>query len=431
MKRNSLFTKTFLVTMLTVLLSVVLFLIIFSFFLLNVVKETHEVNFNKRFSDLVKYVELNGISGLNTNAINMTGLYVKVSSSNSNYENEDMLPVEDLSGNTIYQDEATIIHNNETYDVSAYSTSNFSDDDYRNILFSIFPYFIGACFVVSIVVSLFFAKYFTKRINHLNYNIKKMKTLNFELPIDLTAGDEIQELENNLIDMYLTLKDTLSKLDQEIHYTKQMESDRKLFMKGAYHELKTPIMSMSTMLEGIEEGLVGYQDNSEYMNLLYRELQNMSKLVNEIIELTRLDNIVYEGNVSIDEMINEVVQEYEVLLQDKELGLSLIKINKKINMSEKDLKKVISNLLSNAIKYSENKSQIEIKVEKDFFVISNPTTHQKIDMKNIFNPFVTFDSNDSSHGLGLYIVDAILKRYDIEYKCFIKNETFYFMFQMK
>lgn len=298
----------------------------------------------------------------------------------------------------------------------------------------IIPYYIIGGLIVAMVGSYFYARFFNKKMERLNVLVEKMgasEVIEIQHPKE---GDELQLLENNLYLMYQKLQDTMTELDEEVIYTKKLEADKQLFMRGATHELKTPIMAASVMLEGMIEKLGDYENTDVYLRKCYQTLQSMNVLVNEILEVSKIEHVQFTGKTRVTPIIKEMLEMYQPEILDKELHvITILKNDKDIKMSEKAFRKVISNLIGNAIKYSDVQSEIAIQVtDKKITVQNQMADKNEIQVETLFEPFKSGITNDevNGHGLGLYIVSSLLERYNIEYNCYIEQEQQIFVFEI-
>ena len=122
-----------------------------------------------------------------------------------------------------------------------------------------------------------------------------MSSSSIELDYQASQGDELKELENNIHAMYQNLQLTMAQLSTEVTTVKRLEKDRQVFMRGATHELKTPIMAMTTMLEGMISQVEGFENHEEYLHKCYARLQSMSRLVNKMLEVSKIESVIYTG----------------------------------------------------------------------------------------------------------------------------------------
>ena len=114
---------------------------------------------------------------------------------------------------------------------------------------------------------------------------------------------------------YEELRPLLNRVDQQnrqiasqVRELKQAESVRREFSANVSHELKTPLMSISGYAEIMKNGLVQPGDVPEFAGRIYDEASRLTTLVQDIIELSKLDE-------KSGEMPLEPVDLYE-LLQD-------------------------------------------------------------------------------------------------------------------
>ena len=92
-----------------------------------------------------------------------------------------------------------------------------------------------------------------------------------------------------------------------------------------------------------------------------------------------------------------------------------------LHISEQLLKKAMSNILLNAVNYTEAGKQITVSISgQSLSVINECTPIPPEHLKHIFEPFYRTDysrnHDTGGNGLGLYIVDTILKKIDRLYR---------------
>ena len=324
------------------------------------------------------------------------------------------------------------------YLVEIYYPVSVKQEDVTAVLMSMIPYLVLTGLGVSFIVSRFYASYVSEKITKINHVLKGMSSSSIELDYKASQGDELKELENNIHAMYQNLQLTMSQLNTEVTTVKRLEKDRQVFMRGATHELKTPIMAMTTMLEGMISQVEGFENHEEYLHKCYARLQSMSRLVNEMLEVSKIESVIYTGETDLAQGTAEVLEVYEYMIQDKDLVLTLSEIPcSKINIPSGNLKKILSNLIGNAVKYTPAAGQIMIKGNHEEWEIRNQMSPEvNLNQKDIFAPFVTIASQtdsefEKSHGLGLYLVATILKQYDYQYDYQIDEDRGEFVFSIK
>ena len=132
--------------------------------------------------------------------------------------------------------------------------------------------------------------------------------------------------------VYEELRPLLKRVDQQnrqiashVEELKQAEEVRKEFSANVSHELKTPLMSISGYAEIMKNGMVRQEDVPEFAARIYDEAARLTSLVQDIIELSKLDE--KEGELPL-----EMVDLYE-LVQDVCRNLAL-PAGKKIFLSK-------------------------------------------------------------------------------------------------
>ena len=242
--------------------------------------------------------------------------------------------------------------------------------------------------------------------------------------------------------------------------TKEMELERvrEDFTSMIVHELRTPldvIKKFSEILKkpGKKVDVVSYK---EYIGMIYQNSSGMLDLVNDILDIAKLQAGKFEINVGpgdIAEIIDNRIKFFDVSAGDKKIKLSSVispNISKTIMFDAQRIKEVLNNLLSNALKFTKENNTIsiiaftheagitaesEIKklkvslpapLPEDIFakfpsslvvVISHPDDGiPKEQIGELFNKFKQlnnkdFVSNIKGTGLGLAIVKGILEEH--------------------
>lgn len=222
---------------------------------------------------------------------------------------------------------------------------------------------------------------------------------------------------------YEELRPLLKRVDQQnkqiaqqVQELRQAETVRREFSANVSHELKTPLMSISGYAELMKNEMVRPQDVPEFAGRIYDEASRLTSLVQDIIEISKLDE-------KSGEMPFETVDLYEVV-QDISQNLTLPAKKRKVTVLTEGksaeiygvrhiLYEMLYNLVDNAIKYNREGGYVRVRLEKEgehviFSVEDNGIGIPREEQERIFERFYRVDKSHSRKtggtGLGLAIV---------------------------
>lgn len=294
----------------------------------------------------------------------------------------------------------------------------------RSVVFMILPYSIGISLIISLFASYIYTKKITKPIKQICDVTKEMQVLKEDAYCDINTGDEIELLATNINSLYKNLLDTIDSLKEEIENVSKSEKSKVDFLRSASHELKTPLMSIHIMLENMILNIGKYKNHDVYLPKCQEAVVNLSSMVQEILDTSRLNSLNGEKElkeVDLKILIESIIEPYKIIAKSKKINMNIDYSNSlNINTDKSMLKKALSNIISNAVNYTDNRKNINIYFEKNSLIIENeckPIEQNHLD--HIFEAFyrAEFDRNKNTggNGLGLYIVQQILKTLNISH----------------
>ena len=196
----------------------------------------------------------------------------------------------------------------------------------------------------------------------------------------------------------------------------QREALRREFSANVSHELKTPLTSISGFAELMKEGLVPPEKIPEFSGDIYKESLRLIGLVNDIIQLSRLDENSTQfqrAPVDLYDLCAQSLERLSPVAARQSVTLALTGEHAEIMGVEQLLKEMIYNLLDNAIKYNVPGGSVTASVRKSAgrtilsvadTGIGIPYAHQP----RVFERFYRVDKSHSKEvggtGLGLSIV---------------------------
>lgn len=206
-----------------------------------------------------------------------------------------------------------------------------------------------------------------------------------------------------------------------------MDFMRKDFVSNVSHELKTPVASMMGFAQILLESDVPPTEQREYVSLIYDESQRVSRLCENMLRMSRLNNqalVIRREPVMVDEQIRKCVILLSEKWEDKGLEFDLELPRMWLESDPDMLQQIWLNLIDNAMKYSAAGTVIHISGQVDDQGISVSVRDEGIGIPpekqgRIFDAFYQCEESHKKdgNGLGLSIVKRILELLDGSIEC--------------
>lgn len=267
-----------------------------------------------------------------------------------------------------------------------------------------------------------------------NFTLKVSEKINYTELNRLARS--INSMSNQLQDYILKLEKYNLNLLKENRYKSEMEKMRKQFVNNVSHELKTPLAVISSQVEMLYY-LNDERKKEEYYNSLLDEVNHMNKLIESMLAIFSAEHGIESMELStlnLSDLVNSLLETYHVLLEQKNIKYRTdIEKTCFVMGNKKYLEQAVSNYIMNAYKHTKSGNQIHIKVETDIeknkVFVSVYNEGEKInerEKKKIWNSFYQGDNSNiektliGGTGLGLYIVQTIIKLHHGDYG--VENE---------
>jgi len=282
-----------------------------------------------------------------------------------------------------------------------------------------------ACFIASLV-----SHTITKPIFEITKKAKKMGNGDLKVVFDKSGISEIDELS-----------ETLNNAKNEMIKTDDYRRD---LMANVGHDLKTPLTLIKSYAEMVRD--ITYKDDlkrNEHLNVIIKESDRLNELVNDIIQLSKLeDNVEYLNLEKFDLVleVKEIISKFEILELTENYNFVLKAPDKAlVTADKKKIGQVIYNLINNAINYTGDDMTVYININRSKFgyLVEIIDTGKGIDeetIKHVWNRYYKTDKmhkrNKVGTGLGLSIVREILEAHNFKYgvKSTVgKGTNFYFI----
>lgn len=269
---------------------------------------------------------------------------------------------------------------------------------------------IIAVTVSAIIINMLAQKILIDPLNEINRAAKKLAKGEVGQRVDIKSRDEMQELAKS----FNFMAESLEKVD----------NNRREFISNVSHELRSPITSIKGFIAGILDGVIPKDKENYYLRIVYDEIQRLTRLVNELLDLSAMEAGKMElkvREIEINDIIKTVVMNLESKIMEKKLKVEVV-FEEKRDFVLGDLDRiiqVITNIVDNAIKYSNENGNIKIttksKGNKIYISVANEGILIKdSEINNIWKRFYKADksrTNKMSTGLGLSIVREIITQH--------------------
>jgi two-component system, OmpR family, sensor histidine kinase VicK len=236
-----------------------------------------------------------------------------------------------------------------------------------------------------------------------------------EKPYILRANFSIIQKETGFVNGLITVLHDIT--EQE-----KIDLERREFVANVSHELRTPLTTMRSYLEALAEG--AWQDEEiapQFLNVTQTETERMIRLVNDLLQLSKMDSKDYRFNKDWVDFIlffHRIIDRFEMT---KNLNVTFERYLPDeamfVEIDQDKITQVLDNIISNALKYSPEGGTITFNVKENNGFIEISVSDQglgipKENLEKIFERFYRVDKARSRQmggtGLGLAIAKEMI-----------------------
>ena len=205
------------------------------------------------------------------------------------------------------------------------------------------------------------------------------------------------------------------------------------------HEIKTPLNVIKLYNEALMDGGISDDKEQKYNAVIDTQLEIITNQIHEVASASHLKTGNLQGikeKVDMAVLVNDMVARYNVLMEDKQLKVT-VEGEKTVEayVDYTGVKSIISNYIINAVKYSDNGSDINITLEKDDKYVT-------VKIANDIPQNLRYNVDDTKQGvinrierdgLGLIIARTYLDICKAKYGCNQKDDTveYWLKFRLK
>lgn len=170
----------------------------------------------------------------------------------------------------------------------------------------------------------------------------------------------------------ITIKLEAEKEKRELEETVQLEIVKNEFFSNISHEFRTPINillgTMQLINKNIEENSIEIKDLKKYANYIKQNSYRLLRLVNNLIDISKMDIGAYElrsSNQNIISIIEDITLSVADYTQNNKINLVFdTNVEELITCCDPDkIERIMLNLLSNAIKFTPENGTIEVNID--------------------------------------------------------------------
>ena len=289
-----------------------------------------------------------------------------------------------------------------------------SQKEARDISLGFLPYSLLASFVLSLIASYLYARMISAPILEIKQMTNRMKRLDRTANLPIHSQDEIGVLKQQINDLYHHLLEVIDNLEQQKQENLKLEQMKVEFLRGASHELKTPLASLKIILENMRDKIGRYKDRDRYLAVSLDIVDEMNQIVLEILSLSSVQELAGDKEwIQLDQVLEQILDQYKVLAQSRALTIDNQIPDKAVYMDPAILKLVLSNVISNAVKHSDVGGEIQLRLEEGTRLAVENTSQEMVETAEM--P-MTASRQKKEGGLGLFVVQHLLDHEELAYQ---------------
>ena len=268
--------------------------------------------------------------------------------------------------------------------------------------------------ILYFIIGYLYIKRRDKKLKDITKYINKIKEKNYELNITENNEDELSNLKNELYKITVMLK-------EESEISKKDKENLKIFVEDISHQLKTPLTSITIMLDNLKDNPNMNDDTKQkFIFEISKQIDWINWLVISMLKLSKLDaNVVnfYEEKVNVEKFINQIIKNLEIPIEIKNQKI-VIEGDKETTFigDYKWQQEAVTNIIKNCIQHNKENGTIFISYEENILFTKITIRDEgegivKDDLKHIFERFYKGrNSSENSIGIGLALAKDIIEK---------------------
>jgi signal transduction histidine kinase len=211
---------------------------------------------------------------------------------------------------------------------------------------------LGFALVISVVFAYAVAGVLTAELSVLAGAARRLAEGDLSARVGAHSRDEIGRVAAAFDDM-------AEQLEQSFRRERALETGRRDLITAVSHDLRTPLSTTRAMVEALADGVVtDPADVQRYLTLILQETQHLSRLIDDLFELSQIDSGALRLRcmpIDVAELVSETVAAYQA--PASESGIHLEEAidsldSTRIEADPEQLQRVLRNLLDNALRHT-------------------------------------------------------------------------------
>lgn len=277
------------------------------------------------------------------------------------------------------------------------------------------PYTLLASFLISLLVAYIYARTIVAPILEIKRVTRRMMDLDAQVRLRVDSKDEIGDLKEQINSLYQHLLTVIADLHEKNEAILQLEKMKVEFLRGASHELKTPLASLKILIENMKENIGRYKDRDHYLGVALGIVDDLSHHVLQILSLSSVQELRDEKEeVDLLQMTQSLVKDYALLAKEGELQVDISLTHQQAYINPSVMKLILSNLISNAIKHSTLGGLVRIgEREGELYIENSCSPEEQEKLAKSFSDNASRKAKGS--GMGLFVVKSLLEHEKLPY----------------
>ena len=265
--------------------------------------------------------------------------------------------------------------------------------------------------VLAVVVfsNLYFLRTITGPIASLTAMARRIAEGSYGTHVDKQHDDEIGELTDAINDM-----------SQKLSKAERVQTE---FISSVSHELRTPLTAITGWSETLSYDPAIQGDSRRGIEISSREAARLTKMVEELLEFTRIQDgrfTLHVSTVDLPGLVEDCLYTYSELFRQQDMMIAYLPPEEDIPEIPGDperLSQVILNILDNACKYGKNGKRIDVNLSADDSNVKVSIRDYgpgipPAELPNVKKKFFKGSSKERGSGIGLAVCDEIVARHN-------------------